>query len=237
MTFGGSAVTLAILVFGCSIYVLEREAQPDIMDLNGAMFLGMQVLLTGWASDTYDYYDPVTWAGKYVCVTGTVFGLFLIAYLIGVVSQHLIPSTFELTALNWVVHNRIATAEKDAAARLIQFVYRSHRRDKELLEKHKHNQEEYDRISELEEKEFMQTYLRMSKELQDLRRERMEFDQLMDPTSRTNISPVAQLFSDEIRKVQEGLEAVKQNHQTSQEGVARIEAMLAKSMKEPENTT
>jgi hypothetical protein len=70
-------------LFGYAIYILEREAQPDLFDIWGSMFVAMQVLLTGWATDTYDELNPVTFAGKIVCIGATVAGLFLIAYMIG----------------------------------------------------------------------------------------------------------------------------------------------------------
>lgn len=40
-------VTVANFVFGYAVYVLERQAQPDVFDLWGSIFVVTQVLLTG----------------------------------------------------------------------------------------------------------------------------------------------------------------------------------------------
>jgi hypothetical protein len=76
------------LVFGYALYILEREAQPDDFTFPISVYVMTQVLLTGWATDTYDDYNPVTYAGKYTCIFATVAGLFLTAYMIGTHTSH-----------------------------------------------------------------------------------------------------------------------------------------------------
>jgi hypothetical protein len=67
--------------------------------------------------------------------------------------------------------------ERDAAARLIQFVFRNHLHEKKLeKELAVKNPVMYEAISEKEEKEFMQTYMSLARTLQDYRRERVELD-------------------------------------------------------------
>ncbi len=68
---------------GYCIYILEREASPELFNLATSQFLSLQCVATGWASDTYDVYDPVTWPGKMVCITATLSGLILTSFIIG----------------------------------------------------------------------------------------------------------------------------------------------------------
>ncbi len=153
LMFACTSVLVLNAVFGYAVYILEREAQPDLFDIWGSMFVATQVLLTGWATDTYDQLNPVTLAGKYTCIFATVAGLFLIAYMIGVASQQLAPSAFEINSINWVLHRRITDAEREAAARLIQFVFRNHLKEQKLERELAHSDPAlYDVVSDREEK-------------------------------------------------------------------------------------
>ena len=82
-----------------------------------------------------------------------------------------------------VVHNCIQVEkarhlERENAARLIQFVWRNYRHERELAEKlQAKNPRLYEEISALEEKEFMEEFLARSKLLRNVRRERVELEE------------------------------------------------------------
>ncbi len=60
--------------------------------------------------------------------------------------------------------------------------------------------------------QFMQKYLAMSRTLQDLRRERVELDELMNPTSRKNLSPIEFAFDEKLQRLVEELAAMQSQH-------------------------
>ena len=126
----------------------------------------------------YDVYDPVTWLGKLTCLSAAMMGLLLTSFIIGIVSQSLLPSRFEEQALNCIGVERARERERELAARLIQFTWRNHRHERELAEKlERRNPRLYAEISAVEEKEFMEEFLTRGKLLRNARRERVELEE------------------------------------------------------------
>jgi hypothetical protein len=82
-TFLIGMFVVCIFVFGQCIYVLEREIQPTIFDFWGATALAAQCIITGWANDTYSYYNPVGTLTRITCITSTVAGIIVFSILIG----------------------------------------------------------------------------------------------------------------------------------------------------------
>ena len=98
--FATSFYLFCILIFGYSVYILEREEQPDLFTIPIGFYLAFQCVTIDWASDVYDVYDPITWPGKLTCLTAAMMGLLLTSFIIGIVSQSILPSKFEEMALN-----------------------------------------------------------------------------------------------------------------------------------------
>ena len=178
IVFATSFYLFCILLFGYSVYILEREVQPDLFTIPIGFYLAFQCITIDWASDVYDVYDPITWPGKLTCLTAAMMGLLLTSFIIGIVSQSILPSKFEELALNCVSVEKAREKEKDNAARLIQYVWRNYRHEKELAEKlERKNPRLYEEISALEEKEFMEEFLVRSKSLRNVRRERVDLEE------------------------------------------------------------
>ena len=98
--FATSFYLFCIVIFGYSVYILEREVQPDLFTIPIGFYLAFQCVTIDWASDVYDVYDPITWPGKLTCLTAAMMGLLLTSFIIGIVSQSILPSKFEELALN-----------------------------------------------------------------------------------------------------------------------------------------
>ena len=178
IAFATSFYLFCIVVFGYSVYIHEREEQPDLFTLPIGFYLAFQCITIDWASDVYDVYDPITWPGKLTCLTAAMMGLLLTSFIIGIVSQSILPSKFEEMALNCIGVEKAREKEKDNAARLIQYVWRNYRHEKELAEKlERKNPRLYEEISALEEKEFMEEFLARSKSLRNVRRERVDLEE------------------------------------------------------------
>jgi hypothetical protein len=66
-----------------------------------------------------------------------MYGIFLFALLIDYVHQRMRPSSFQITALEWILNLRLEEKEREEAARLIQIVYKQYKWKKlnELLGK------------------------------------------------------------------------------------------------------
>jgi hypothetical protein len=165
-------------IYGFCIYVLERTAQPDVFDIAGSLYLGLQCILTGWPSDVYDEYDPSTHAARLVAMMGSVSGLFLTSLVIGVFCQWLLPTRFEETAVQWVTLKDLKEREMEAAAKVIQFAWRNYMHECELEETlAESNPEKYEEISEKEEKEFIRGFWKRAHQFRRFRKERLELEE------------------------------------------------------------
>lgn len=186
IAFASGFYGLCILIFGYCTYIFEREAQPDLFTMPIGFFVAYQCITIDWASDVYDVYNPITRMGKATCLVAAMMGLLLTSFIIGIVSQSVMPSKFEETALNCIHVEKAREKEKENAARLIQFVWRNHRHEKELAEKlGEKNPRLFEEISAIEEKEFMEEFLARSKALRNTRRERIDLEDQLVLTERT----------------------------------------------------
>ena len=220
----------AVLIYGYCIYILERTAQPTQMWFLRGVWLAFQAITILWTSDVYNQFNPITWPGRLMCSLSAVNGLLLSSFIIGTVSQQLQPSRFEESALNWVVVDKIRSRERDVAARLIQFVWRNYLHEHELQYKLKHkNLRLYEEITDREEKEFMEEFLARSKLLRNIRRDRAELEDQLDPTHNINSHSIQhEVYMDErIELMRNDIVSVISTHDDT---LHRIESMLSSLM-------
>jgi len=119
------------LILAYCVYVFEREAQPLDFSFPVAFYLIMNSMLTGWGNDTFDEYDPITWSSKLTSLLAVVVGVFWFAWLIDHIHTRMQPSRFQLVAQEYLTKANIMKHQRDAAARLIQLVWRYNRWRKE----------------------------------------------------------------------------------------------------------
>jgi len=125
-------IVCSTLMFGYSIYVFEREAQVEMNEgppfsFWVALFIAMNCTMTGWATDTFGLYNLVTWPGKLTAITAVVVGLFLFAVLVEYVHVQMRSNSFQQVAVDWMIHTQLEEKQRQAAARLIQVLYRMYR--------------------------------------------------------------------------------------------------------------
>lgn len=215
---------LSVLICGYGLYIFEREPQPDDFNFPISLFVSFECVSLFWSDDVYEEHSPITWGGRFVCIFGAILGSLLTSFIIGMIAQQIRPSKFEESALNWVSVEHIRLQERDLAARLIQYVWRNYQHEKELKEKlAKKNPRLYDQISEQTEKEFMEEFLTRCKALRNIRRERVELEEQLDPTSEKNISPVDQLLEERLEQTRN---EVFNMNMKQEEALNRLEGLL-----------
>jgi len=151
-------------------------------------------------------------------------GLFLTTFLIGLISQWLIPTRFEESALHWIMHKKFREKEADAAARLIQFTWRNYRHEckleKELAEK---DPTLYEETYEEEGKEFLRQFWRLARVFRNINRMRIEIEDMMNPIGRQNLEP-ADLMK--LAKIEELRLDIEQKQMRTDAALRRLENLL-----------
>ncbi len=184
---------ISILLFAHALYIAERDLLPRFFDFWSSLFVSLQIVSIGWPADVWEIYMPISVLGKIVSLLAGMAGLLLISFVIATVGQTLQPTKFEENALNFIAMEKVRQRERDASARLIQYVWKNAQREAELEAKlAPKNPALYEHLAETEEKIFMESFLARSKELRVIRRERAELEERYDPTSERNISPMDQ---------------------------------------------
>jgi len=111
-----------VLIIGYWVYIFEREQQD--MSFGVSIYLVFLCMVTGWASDVYDEYDPRSPLGKIGCILAAIFGLFWFALLIDYIHQKMRATRFEEIALDWVTQSSAMQEQRNESARLIQMLWR-----------------------------------------------------------------------------------------------------------------
>jgi len=111
-------------VLGYCIYIFEREAQPEEFSYRISVYLAFISMVTGWATDTYDEYNPETWGAKFFAISCVIFGLFLFALLIDYVHASMSLSEWQQIALHSIRRTFILEKLRTQAALLIQTAWR-----------------------------------------------------------------------------------------------------------------
>eukprot|EP01100_Stratorugosa_tubuloviscum_P002061 TRINITY_DN1473_c0_g1_i1.p1 TRINITY_DN1473_c0_g1~~TRINITY_DN1473_c0_g1_i1.p1 ORF type:complete len:654 (-),score=228.03 TRINITY_DN1473_c0_g1_i1:14-1936(-) len=123
-----SWLSASILVIAYCVHVLERDTNPPFEPFWPSIYLVVQCMATGWPTDSYEYYNPITYGGRMLCLSACVIGLFLFSLMIDFAfTAHLLPNKLDEYAVNWVMRTKLKRNEREAAARLIQVVYRFYR--------------------------------------------------------------------------------------------------------------
>jgi len=113
-----------VLVLGYIVYIFEREIRPPLWSFPTGIYLIFLCMVTGWAADVYDRYDPLTSIGKACCVAAAIAGLFLFALLVDYVHVKFRVSRFQELALDWVIQNTATAQHRNEAAKLIQLLWK-----------------------------------------------------------------------------------------------------------------
>jgi len=121
------SIVLVMSYFGYALYIFEREEQPEAFTYWISLYVALTCMLTGWATDTYDIYNPVTWWGKATCIATLVVGLCLFYMLIDFIHQRMRATRFQESALQWVEKYNLEHKQRVLAAVLIQTAFRQHR--------------------------------------------------------------------------------------------------------------
>eukprot|EP00026_Physarum_polycephalum_P005645 Phypoly_transcript_05680.p1 GENE.Phypoly_transcript_05680~~Phypoly_transcript_05680.p1 ORF type:complete len:448 (+),score=20.33 Phypoly_transcript_05680:100-1443(+) len=111
---------------GHTIYIFEREIEPARFTYLACQYLSMISMITGWPTDTYEYYLPNTRMGKFACIMSTLLGLFLLTMLLEILSSWFVATPHQRPAIIWSHRQDIKHQLRDAAARIIQLVWRKH---------------------------------------------------------------------------------------------------------------
>lgn len=121
------SITLwTIWACGHCIYIFERENNPAQFNYIGSLYLSMISMITGWPTDTYEEFWPHTRMGRTACIMSTLIGLFELAMLLEVFSSWFVATPHQRPALVWAHRQDIKQQLRDAAARIIQLVWRKH---------------------------------------------------------------------------------------------------------------
>jgi len=133
MLFTNNPILFILLSFSCcglylayGVYVFEREIQPADITYWISIYLVCTALFTGWANDSYEEYIPLTWTARCLLILSVVLGVFWFALLIDYIHSRMTPTAFQKIALEWVSKATLIERERDAAARVIQTVWRYH---------------------------------------------------------------------------------------------------------------
>ncbi|PRP88340.1 hypothetical protein PROFUN_03254 [Planoprotostelium fungivorum] len=139
-------LTACSMIMGYTIYIFERDqdhkdgitfdlftstcvSHPFILglscgQLNDGMQLAVQVIISGWATDTWDQYNPVSPPGKVAALACVLLGLFLVAILLEYMHSKMQLSDWESTIMRAIDHSKARQNEAEQAARLIQIAWR-----------------------------------------------------------------------------------------------------------------
>ncbi|PRP85854.1 hypothetical protein PROFUN_06128 [Planoprotostelium fungivorum] len=107
------------------VWILDAD-HPEGTEFNiyTSVLLSAQVLVSGWATDTWDVYNPSTPAGKVVTLSSTVFGLFMVAMLLEYMHNRMQLSDWERTIMRAINYSNDRHNEQEQAAKLIQIAWR-----------------------------------------------------------------------------------------------------------------
>ncbi|GAM17648.1 hypothetical protein SAMD00019534_008230, partial [Acytostelium subglobosum LB1] len=113
------------IIFICShiIYVFEREAQHQFT-YAVSLYISFISMFTGWPTDTYDHYNPVTFFGRFGAIMSSVLGLFTLACLIEQFSHLTRPTPHQRPIMNYIYLLEVQERERNSAAALIQVVWK-----------------------------------------------------------------------------------------------------------------
>jgi len=81
-------------------------------------------MITGWPTDTFEVYWPNTHLGRASCIMSTFIGLFLLSLLLEVACNFVMPTAHQRPALVWTQRHGIKEKLRNAAASIIQVVWK-----------------------------------------------------------------------------------------------------------------
>lgn len=114
------------VVLSYVIWILEREENTNgLIEFQSCIILAGMVILFTWPDDAWSVISVQTVPGKFACSIGVCTGLLVLTLVLGIAANQLIPTPFEKNALNFCNLQASKRQELDAAARLIQFVWRA----------------------------------------------------------------------------------------------------------------
>lgn len=114
------------VVLSYVIWILEREENTNgLIEFRNCVVLAGMVILFTWPDDAWGVISVQTEAGKFASSIGVCTGLLVLTLVLGIAANQLIPTPFEKNALNFCNLQASKRKELDAAARLIQFVWRA----------------------------------------------------------------------------------------------------------------
>eukprot|EP00026_Physarum_polycephalum_P013198 Phypoly_transcript_13575.p1 GENE.Phypoly_transcript_13575~~Phypoly_transcript_13575.p1 ORF type:complete len:345 (+),score=50.15 Phypoly_transcript_13575:50-1036(+) len=153
-----SLTIFVMFLFGYIVYIFEREVSGTNITFWVAVYLSFAGMVAGWPADPFGEYNPVTIVGKSLCTVSLFMGLLLLAGLLELIMSKLTPTVHDRPAIAWVAHYNMKKKQKEAAARLIQLVFRRHR-DKA----HKN--------TTIHELQYFRQYIQLVQKLQLIRRD------------------------------------------------------------------
>eukprot|EP01101_Sappina_pedata_P008453 TRINITY_DN4681_c0_g1_i2.p1 TRINITY_DN4681_c0_g1~~TRINITY_DN4681_c0_g1_i2.p1 ORF type:complete len:502 (+),score=180.21 TRINITY_DN4681_c0_g1_i2:36-1541(+) len=113
-----------IAVAGYGVYIFEREADPQMYTIWVGVYLSFISMATGWPTDSFEDYMPVTFVGRFFCVVSCVVGLFLLTEIVEFVGRQIRKEPHEEFAVNWLTLRKVEEEELHLAATVIQTLYR-----------------------------------------------------------------------------------------------------------------
>lgn len=114
------ACIVGFFVFGYGIYLSERIYQPVLFNFPASLYLSVIVIVTGYATDTFSTYNPVSVEGKLICILAVVFGLMIFFWLLSIATENLVPTGPERQAVLFIEEQNLDESLKLEAAILIQ---------------------------------------------------------------------------------------------------------------------
>eukprot|EP00026_Physarum_polycephalum_P008220 Phypoly_transcript_08299.p1 GENE.Phypoly_transcript_08299~~Phypoly_transcript_08299.p1 ORF type:complete len:245 (+),score=33.77 Phypoly_transcript_08299:797-1531(+) len=156
--FSMTTVTCCVmLLFGYIIYVFEREHQNGLITFPVSLYLAFIAMISGWPSDPFGDYNPVTIVGKGCTVISCFMGLLLLAGLLELLMLRIAPTLHDRPAIMWTAHYNMKKRQKVVAAQLIQLVYRRYKA--EQADEH------------VSPYRFFRKYMQLTRQLKIMRRE------------------------------------------------------------------
>ncbi|EGC32611.1 hypothetical protein DICPUDRAFT_57008 [Dictyostelium purpureum] len=208
--------TLVVLsVTGQILYVFEREKFSGFT-FPVAFYISFLSMVTGWPTDTYDEYNPQTFIGRFSAIVSCVFGLLLLSFVIESFGRLTQATSHQRPVLNIVTLVEAQKKERDAAARLIQLVWRRWRWQKTFSISQNRS------MFNDREADFCVKYIEYAKTLGRMRRDKRAIQSQCQETQNDSTPQIIELKSlfemklEEERNVRESLESKIKQLETNQ---------------------
>jgi hypothetical protein len=107
-------------IFGYAIYIAERLWDPSTFSFAASLYLSTQIIITGWAGDTFSKVNVNSKLGEAICLLNVVFGLFVFFWLLALITEWLIPTSREKETILTLQDAKLEQKVRIAAAIFIQ---------------------------------------------------------------------------------------------------------------------